>query len=91
LLLLLMLLPPPPQWIVLGASWDSAKRPISAFMPLCRFQLADRLAPGALVAQPSPSATLDSAIVNPNRALGLAVSAFGMYGLGSKQQELLLL
>jgi hypothetical protein len=36
------------QWIVLGASRDSAKRPISAFMPLCRFLLADRLAPEAL-------------------------------------------
>ena len=36
------------QSIVLGASRDSAKRPISAFMPLCRFLLADRLAPEAL-------------------------------------------
>eukprot|EP01049_Picozoa_sp_SAG25_P005557 SAG25_NODE_384_length_8785_cov_7.011628_10_plen_125_part_00 len=36
------------QWIVLGASWDSAKRPILAFMLLCRFMLADRLAPEAL-------------------------------------------
>jgi hypothetical protein len=48
LLLLLLLLPPPSQWIVLGASRDSAKRPISAFMPLCKFLLADRLAPEAL-------------------------------------------
>jgi hypothetical protein len=31
-----------PQSIVLGASRDSAKRHICAFMPLCRFLLADR-------------------------------------------------
>jgi hypothetical protein len=36
------------QSIVLGASRDSAKRHICAFMPLCRFLLADRLAPKAL-------------------------------------------
>jgi hypothetical protein len=36
------------QSIVLGASRDSAKRHIYAFMPLCRFLLADRLAPEAL-------------------------------------------
>jgi hypothetical protein len=36
------------QSIVLGASQDSAKRQISAFMLLCRFLLADRLAPEAL-------------------------------------------
>jgi hypothetical protein len=37
-----------PQSIVLGASRDSAKRHICAFMPLCGFLLADRLAPEAL-------------------------------------------
>jgi hypothetical protein len=61
--------------IVLGASRDSAKKAyLYAFMPLCRFLLADRLAPEALRPLREPAAVWPSGL-SPFRSCLLALES----------------